>query len=178
MKNAVDKQASPYYTYATNYRQLRDIYQERYPASWEKQLISDIAKERREQNPNYKLDSARRQVSRYEAYINGTGKQPRNPDKPVGAMKTALRDIGREQEPIKKDAPPDGMTITISGDQGGGRKSRSRDFTLKMDYQFAQQFVQDPSLDSFFAELYPNWPDAVKVLFGNGSGVLGNVSIA
>lgn len=177
--DVVSAKLADYTTYASNYRQLREIYQAEYPGKWKDQLISDIAKERRQETPGYKDASARRQVDRYEAFITGRGTQARNPDKPVGAMKTALRDLGQRQEPIKRDAPPDGLTITIKGSQGKGRHERERTFSLTMDYAQAVEFAQDPTLEEFFYELYPDWNDAVETLFEkDDTGTLSGVSVS
>lgn len=180
LKNTVESMTRPYNTYASNYTQLKDIYQTEYPKNWKEEMISNITQERRETNPNYQRESARRQVNRYEAYMRGErGKETaRNPNKPMGAMKTTLRELGQKQEPIKKDVPPGGLTITVKGKQGSGRKERSREFTAKMDRATAQKFVQNPNLHDLFAEIYPDWADAVETLFGDDSAALVGVSIS
>lgn len=173
LRQAVDAKAGDYYTYASNYRELRDIYQSEHPKNWKSELIGAIARETGTQ-----ASSVRRQVNRYEAFLSGSGKQARNPDRAGKSTREAFEKVGRQQEPLKRDAPPGGLTITVSGKQGSGRKERTREFKANMDYQTAVQFVQNPNLVDLFDFIYPDWPDAVAILFGDDSGALSGTSFA
>lgn len=180
LQQRVNEAVADYTTYPKNYTELKEVVQERYGVTWKHEIENIITAARREQNPNYPRSNAVRQVNRYEAFLRGEHtKEVRNPNKPMGAMKTALQNAGKDYP--KRDAPPDGFTITVKGTQGtsrhGSSRKRNRDFSHTFTYSEARDFVQQPSLGDLFARIYPKQPDMADILFGEDSAALDNVSI-
>jgi hypothetical protein len=164
LTNTINDAIRPYSTYATTYRELREQYMDR-PGNWKNQIAKDTG-------------LSPRQIARYEMFITGGTGQARNPDKAIGKTRAAFVSAGQSLPPIKKDVPPNGLTVTISGTQGSGRHERDRDFTVNMDYSTAIDFANNPTLTDFFDDVYPDF-DAVDVFFGDDgdSGTLDGVSI-
>lgn len=150
---AIDQATANYNTYATNYRDLRENYAAAHGKNWRQELARDIAA-----RSDIQVRSAMRTISRYEAYLTGSGSQARNPDHPRGNMREALREIGRTVEPLQRDAPPDGLRFKV--DMKVGRDSehgsaRRREADIYMPYNIAVQFIQDPN----YYDLFDQWYD-------------------
>lgn len=158
LQNAVDQATANYNTYASSYRELREVYQREYGANWNKQLAHDYA-----QQAHVQEASGRKQINRYEAFLRGSSSpQARNPDRPTGRTKEALREVGRTQEPIKKDAPPDGLRFTVDmkvKKDSEHSSARTRQADIYMDYQTAVKFIQDPNYYDLFNEWYDGGGD-------------------
>lgn len=165
LKSYINRATEPYTTYPSTFREIREGFREKYDGHWTREMAKATG-------------VTPRQIQRFEAYVTGSGKQARNPDNVQKATKTAFIEAGKTLDPLRRDVPPGGLTITVKGSQGSGKHERTREFTATMDYQTALQFVQDPTLEDLFDEIYPDWDDAVEVLFGDDSGALSGVSIS
>jgi len=98
-------------------------------------------------------ESVRRTVNRYEAFLSGSSSQARNPDRAQGRYKAAFREIGRTQEPLRRDAPPGGLTFKVDMQvprDSEHSSARRRQAVIWMDYGTAVQFVQNPNYTDLF----------------------------
>lgn len=164
LRNAVEAAIAPYSTYPSTYREIREHFM-----SGHKVETKRLAEA---------LGISTRQVLRYEKFVTGEPGQSRNPDNARGKTRESLINVGKTLDPIKKDAPPNGLTITVEGKQGSGRRERGREFTVSMGYNDAVKFVQDPNLRDFFGDVYPEWDEAVDCFFGEeDSSSLDGVSV-
>lgn len=183
LQRALDAATRPYNTYpdASHFSSIKEQYVAKYgEKKWTASLVKEVfGTSSADKNAFAKgTEEYRKADLQYKANLKSIqryGKGERNPERAPVAVREKLSEIGQKLNPVKRDAPPSGLTITIAGSQGSGRHQRDREFTAHMDHQLAQQFVQAPTLEDFFKEIYPDWTDAVDVLFGAEGGDSGNL---
>lgn len=156
LQAAVDSATRDYNTYPSSYRQIREGFEVGGTLN-KSGLISAIASQTHESE-----SSVRRQVNRYEMFLSGGSGQARNPDRATGKYKAAFQEIGRTQEPTRRDAPPGGLTFKV--DMRVPRDSehssaRTRQATITMDYATAAKFVQNPTYNDLFEEWFEGGAD-------------------
>lgn len=186
LDRAIDKatRRTSIYPDAKHFGSIREQYVEKYgEKNWTAQLTKDLFGTSKSDKLAYPKGSEKYQAAelKYKAnlrLVQRYGKGTINPARGEEKIQKKLAKIGKTLNPVNRIPPKRGLTITISGKQGSGRHERTRDFSTHMDYQFASQFIQDPTLEDFFHEVYPDWDDAVDVLFGNESGALGSVTVS
>lgn len=164
LQNAVDSATRNYNTYPDSYRQIREGFEDRSGNLRKGQLIEALAVQTGQSE-----SSVRRQVNRYEMFLSGGSGQARNPDRAGPAYRAAFKEIGRTQEPTRRDAPPGGLTfevhMKVPKDSEHG-SSRRRKATITMDYNTAAQFVQNPNYD----DLFDAWFDGGADTYGEDDG--------
>lgn len=184
LREPLDKATRRYNTYpgAKHFPDLKAQYIEKYgQRNWTAQLTKDVFGTSKTDKLKYAKGSEQYAAAELKynnnlRLIQRYGKGTIDPARANPTVQKKLDKIGKTLEPVQRGAPKRGLTVTISGTQG----QRDRDFTVRMDYQFALQFVQDPTLKDFFHELYPRWKNAEGVLFGaegDDSGNLEDVTV-
>lgn len=148
---AVDNATRNYNTYPSSFSQVQEQYKEKYgERRWIGQLVQDMRGLSPKDGREYK--SARRQVERW---ADGT----RSPGK---AAQGQLKEVGKTLEPIKRDAPPGGLTFSVDfkvhGEKKHGKRDRHAD--IKLDYATAVKFVQNPNYSDLFDEWFDDGGDA------------------
>lgn len=168
LRAAVDRATRNYNVYPSSFREIREDYRARYgERAWIGKLTADLygiktpgqsgfakgSPEYRQASREYY--SARRNIERWEQGTRSPGVDARE----------RLKAIGRELPPLRRDVPPDGLTIVVNfraPADGSHGSSRTRQATMTLDYAFAVQFVQNP-----------NWTDLWNLWFDGGADIYG-----
>lgn len=164
LNTAIEAATRQYWTFPGTYREIRDQLREKSPERWKGELAKMIAAEK-----NIQVSSATRNINRYEQFLSGKGGQARNPEKAKG-MKAAFESIGKGLEPLKKDAPAEGLTIRIDfKDPSGGKRGRNPERStpdIHLDHSQAVKWINQEQPD--YRTVFHEWSDDIDMddLFG------------
>ena len=151
LQRAINAATTP--VYATTYREMREGFQEKYGRHWTAELARAAG-------------VTPRTVQRWEQFVTGKGGQARNPDNVKSATREGLVAAGKTIDPISRNVPSAGLSITVSftAPEDKGHAQRHREFTVHMSSAEAYQYVND---DPGFDELFDDWFDGGADAYGD-----------
>lgn len=149
LRNAIDGATTP--VYPSSKAELVAAYQEKFTgrgaAGWKQHLVKDLSEL--------------------------TGIKPKNLEKRFDPQRLGnaekrnagqYADLGKKLDPIRRDVPAKGLTVTVdfTAQEDKGHAKRERTATVHMSSMEAYQFVNNPS----YADFFDLWADGLGEYYG------------
>lgn len=161
----VNEATRAYSTFPTSFQEVARGLEKTFGRGWKPEMAKAISETSVKSDTKYK--TALRNVERWQQYERGGGGQARNPDQASAANKSAMERIGKTLDPLQRDLPPGGLTITVDFKAPADKSHapRTRTATVHFEGAAGYDFVNNPSYYGFFE----NWFDGGGETYGEGA---------
>lgn len=150
LNDALHGATKDYNVYPTSFKDVAEGYKEKFGQhGWIGELAKRISGSEGKRGPEYL--AARRSIERVASgQYKSVGK---------AEYKAGLVEAGKTLDPLQKDAPPTGLTITVAfhAPEDKGHRKRDREMTVHLDHATAVQYINQAQPDYSF--LFDEWFD-------------------
>lgn len=174
LNRAIDQATRPYNTYpdASHFEAIKEGYiKENGAKRWTAALVKDVfGTSSADKNAFAKGSEAYRKADlQYKANLKSIqryGRGERNPQHAPAGVQEKLAEVGQKLEPVKRDAPPTGLSFVVKFKDPGDKahSPRTRKAEVHLDHATAVQYVTQSQPD--YAFLFDQW-------FKGGGGAYG-----